>query len=328
MWVRVAGLALSAMMLLPACAERDAPVAGPRASSPTGSTSPQIQGTITPPARTTSTTSGHTKSTDMSPAEPSSPAPSTSTSSTSTTTRPPSAKTRPRPRFVEWIVGLGVAGGVDIPEESFVALLADQSCADARQVARDPDQPLPSYYDAAAAACLAVTSGNAQLWALASRASAQSLHPRDCIDRAVIAFLRRLINAHKQHPEVQLRPTRARAGEAFPCPRILRVSPEHGSSQGGYPVRVFGVHLPATVVIHFNQGIDLESRDTRITVRSEMGGTSAVITVPPRLQGADRDVTIYPEGWPLAPLSGAQFTYDDPPATPSSRPSTSRTSPR
>lgn len=209
-------------------------------------------------------------------------------------------------------MSIGVAGGVDFPSESFVSLVADQNCADAQRVAKDKDQPLPSYYEAAAAACLAALNGSAELWTFASRGAAQALRPGDCIDRAVVAYLRRLVHIHRQHPQAQLRPMPRQAGQTFPCPRLLTISPEHGPSEGGYPLRMTGVHLPTTVVIHFLQS---DSRDVRIKARSTAGGTQTVITVPRRLPGAEDTVTVYPEGWPLAPFSTPLFTYDRAAAT-------------
>ena len=102
--------------------------------------------------------------------------------------------------LVEWIMALGVAGGADIPEETAVALLARGSCAEARKVARDAEQPLPAFYDGAAAACLAAFDGRDDLWAYAEEVASRALPLRDCLDRAVFALLSRLVDIHRKEP--------------------------------------------------------------------------------------------------------------------------------
>lgn len=102
-----------------------------------------------------------------------------------------------------------------------------------------------------------------------------------------------------QRPHRSLRPKPAVAGETFPCPRILQLTPQHGSPRGGYPLRVVGVHLPPVVVIHFQQGLDSGVRDIRITTHSTAGRTKAVITLSQQSPGAEPHAAVYPEGWPL-----------------------------
>jgi hypothetical protein len=219
-------------------------------------------------------------------------------------------------------MALGVAGGADIPEETAVALLAQGSCAEARKVARDAEQPLPAFYDAAAAACLAAFDGRGELWAYAEEVASRALPLRDCLDRAVSALLSRLVDIHRKEPTIKLERQPAAPGETLPCPRILRLIPEHGPPQGGYELRVVGVHLPPVVVIHFTQYIDFEPRDIPITVHS-VGGTEAVLTVPRQLVGAERSVAVIPEGWPLGPINTPEFVYDEPSRAPTAPPTMS-----
>ena len=221
----------------------------------------------------------------------------------------PTSTQRGGVKLVEWILALGVAGGADMAEETAVALLASGECSEAREVARDPDIPLPPVYDAAAAACLAALEGRTALWSFAESVAARPVPMRDCLDRAVVSLLRRLVEIHREDPAAQLRPKPAEAGETLPCPRIVRLIPDHGPPEGGYPLHVVGVHLPPEVVIHFVQYVDFEPVDTSVTARS-MDGTEAVITVPPRLPRAERTVTVIPDGWPMGPIGATEFQYE------------------
>lgn len=224
-------------------------------------------------------------------------------------TAEPASPQRGGVKVVEWILALGVAGGADIPEETAVAMLAVGDCARARDIARDPDIPLPPVYDAAAAACLAALDGRTDLWSYAESVASRPVPTRDCLDRAVLTLLRRVVEIHREDPSAQLRPRPAQAGETLPCPRIVRLIPDHGSPEGGYPLRVVGEHLPPEVVIQFIQYVD-GPVETLITARS-VAGTEAVVTVPPRLPGADREATVIPDGWPMGPIGATAFLYDE-----------------
>ncbi|GAA1553094.1 hypothetical protein GCM10009789_03280 [Kribbella sancticallisti] len=185
-------------------------------------------------------------------------------------------------------------------------------------MAEDKGQPLPAYYAAAAVACLAAQSGREDLWRSASSVADRKPRPQDCIDRAVIAFLQRLVTTHRRYPEAQLLPQPSRAGATIACPRIMEISPDHGSSKGGYRLTLVGAHLPSTVTVHFVMYVDDRQVDVRIRARSSHGGTRAVITAPERAAGAAADVIVYPDGWPMAPLNGAPFTFDETSVDPSS----------
>jgi hypothetical protein len=212
-------------------------------------------------------------------------------------------------KYIDWVVTLGVAGGADDPREAAVALLAEDRCDAARQFARDPANQLPAIYDAAGAACLAAFHGRPDLWPYAGTVLARAGRPRDCIEQAVGRLVRELVEHHHTAPTARFRRNPAKPTGTFPCPRITRLTPTHGPSAGGYPIRIVGVHLPPVVVVHFAQAVDLELRDVRVEARSP-NGTEAVAVVPRRLPGAEPDVAVYPEGWPLAPLATEPFRYD------------------
>jgi hypothetical protein len=327
MWAAVRGPvvagALAVALSAAACTNPGTSLSDPRPPRPQVTTTPQTPQATTPQTEaTTSAELGQGRSGMPTRSVESGSNPSGS----STVSANPPPPTPRRVRFVEWVLALGVAGGADDPHESALALLAKGSCAEARAVAQDQDQPLPAFYDAAAAACLAALNGRHELWAYAEAVAARPLQPNDCIDRAVTTLLRRLVDIHRQQPAAQLRPKPARPGDTVPCPRMLQVFPEHGPPQGGYPLRLVGVHLPPVVVIHFTQYVGFQLQDIRITTRSTEGGTKAVITVPSRRTGADREVSIYPAGWPFGPINTPLFIYDEPsptrsapPPTPSSR---------
>lgn len=298
-------IGLAVAISVSACTSAETSLSEPPVLPPPASTTNPPK-TLTPePPDSTPTASG----TNLAPA------------STAPGSRPTESDSRPGPaqaervKYVEWIVALGVAGGADTPEETVVALLARGDCALARRVAQDIEgayPQLPTIYDAAAAACLAAFDGRSDLWPYAVSVAAQPTSTRDCLDRAVADLLRRLVDIHREDPNVQLKPQPADDGETFPCPRIIRLIPEHGPPQGSYPLRIVGVHLPPVVVIHFVQYIELEAVDTVITARS-IDGTEAVISVPPQLPGAESEVAIYPDEWPYGPVNTPSFVYDKSP---------------
>lgn len=217
-------------------------------------------------------------------------------------------------RYVDWLVSLGVAGGASDPFETAVSLLANGECTEARTVTQDPEVQFPEVYEAAAAACLAAFEGRADLWEHAASVAAMPTQLTDCLDRAVAALLHSLVDLHRQDPNAQLQRKPAEDGQTFPCPRILQLIPDYGPPEGGYTIRVVGVHLPPVVVIHFSQFVGQELQDIPITTDS-LGGTEAVVTVPRRLPGADVTASVYAEGWPFTTTNTPLFEYLDVPAT-------------
>ena len=214
-----------------------------------------------------------------------------------------------RVKYIDWVTTLGVAGGADDPREAAVALLAHDKCDAVRQLARDAAYRLPSVYDAAGAACLAAFHGRTDLWSYVGTVAARLRQPRDCIEQAVSRLVRGLVEKHHEAPTARFRRTPAPSGSTFPCPRITQLSPAHGPSAGGYQLTVSGVHLPPMFVVHFAQSVDLDLRDIQVSARSS-NGKEAVVVVPRRLPGAEPDVAVYPEGWPLAPVATEVFRYD------------------
>lgn len=137
----------------------------------------------------------------------------------------------------------------------------------------------------------------------------------DCLDRAVYQLLASMTELHRKYPEAQLTKEPGEQGTESACPQIVKLIPDHGPRQGGYPVRLLGNNLPPTAGVHFG--------DHYFTVTTERG-QEATITVPPA-DPQDRSVRVWVAGWPFGSDNAPLFRYDhveptrSPPATPEPR---------
>ena len=97
-------------------------------------------------------------------------------------------------------------------------------------------------YVAAARACLAAMSGNAQLWQAAAQALSAMPEPLSCMDLAAYRLLTRLVRAHDQNPTGAFKFRRADASsKPLPCPVIASITPASGPS--GTTVSITGANL-------------------------------------------------------------------------------------
>lgn len=181
----------------------------------------------------------------------------------------------PGTKVIQWIIDFGPLGpkGVRTDDRRPFAALAAGDCERVLKRTGKLPEPTRSLYEGAASACLAAFHHQPDRWPRAYEALAvvrPHLPRLDCLDRAVYQLLDSMTELHRQYPDAVLtKDSDEQQGGKLSCPRIVRLVPDHGPRQGGYPVRVVGVNLPPTVGIHFG--------DHYITVDTEHG-MQAVVT--------------------------------------------------
>ncbi|MBU2667110.1 hypothetical protein KOI35_26740 [Actinoplanes bogorensis] len=217
---------------------------------------------------------------------------------------------------IDWIRGFGLEGGGDSDMETWVTLLSRGECADLRRSVDAPSGGSAPHtadvFRAASQACLAAFDGRSALWDDADRALRALAVPYagfDCVNRSVYELTESLIQVHRRHPDTVLRRAGPSGATSLACPRLRSVTPARGPAAGGYEVTLRGEHLPDPAVIHFGEEI--------LSVRTT-GGTTAVLTVPPR--GDYPGAIIWVEGWPWGPTNAPEFEYEQPAGSPSHAP--------
>jgi hypothetical protein len=244
---------------------------------------------------------------------------------TAPTTRRPSGGLR----IIQWIRDFGpLGGGADGPaDEAFLAMIEGR-CADALQLAVRPSEgaipePGRTLYEGAGSACLAAFEHQPVLWPRAEAALervAKQAARLDCEQQTVYRLLRKLVELHRADPTARLVKRVAGGHGTLACPRITKLTPDHGPVEGGYAIQVEGVNLPRVVRINwgFEHHLTAESTD----------GRHAVINAPPASgrDEEDLEVWVWPDGWPWPTKYNAVFHYDRPsPTTTSSTTTTSTT---
>lgn len=198
--------------------------------------------------------------------------------------------------------------------DTYTDLAADR-CGQVLRYADELAEPSRSLYEGAATACLAAFHGEPALWSRAQTALAD-VQPRaaelDCLDTPVHLLLQSLVEQHEQFPGARFSRTFDTA-HTGPCPRVLRLIPDHGPREGGYPVRLLGVNLPPTVGVHFG------SHDLTVATSD---GREAVVIAPPA-NPREKSVSVWVDGWPFGAEVTPRFAYarqrsgGNPSATPS-----------
>lgn len=228
---------------------------------------------------------------------------------------------RSEPRIIAWIRDFGPRGGASGPHEGAYSDVLDPGCG-GNDVFRSEDfmaladdKSTYSLYEGAASACLAAFQNRPDLWSRAESAlngvsanimtstEAPSTTPFDCLDRAVYRLFRSIVDLHKQDPGARFVRGSKATGSLPACPEVMRVVPNHGPSQGGYPVRLIGVNLHQGELIDFGINHLLTAQATN--------EHEAVVTAPPADPGEDV-VSVKPRGFPFMAGGGAFFTYDPP----------------
>jgi hypothetical protein len=219
------------------------------------------------------------------------------------------AKRRVASRIIQWITDQApLGGGAEGPQDEAFSAILDGDCAEALELSgpdSDRDRlegPQGTLYEGAGAACLAAFDGRPRLWPRAEAAFARlagQTAQLDCQQQTVYRLLERMIDAHRADPDARLvRQIGGRRG-VLPCPRFLRLIPDHGASAGGYPVRIEGVHLPRSVRLFFG--------DHRLTAISK-DGRHVVVTAPPATDPGDL-VSVHPDEWPFGLAHNPWFQY-------------------
>lgn len=258
--------------------------------------------------------------TSTQPANTTPPAPSTQPDNTTEAEKDTNEKQPSGPRIIRWISVFGPLGPKWRANEERrpFATLAAGRCDNVLDRTGDLPEPTRSLYEGAASACLAAFHDQPKRWERAYEALA-IVQPQtsrlNCLDRAVYQILESMTELHHQYPEARLTKESSEHSTEPACPQIVKLIPDHGPRQGGYPVRLVGNNLPPTAGIHFG--------DHYFTVPTERG-REATITVPPA-DPQDRSVRVWVAGSPFGSDDSPLFKYDrvkptrSPPATPEPR---------
>lgn len=209
------------------------------------------------------------------------------------------------PVVIRWIRQFAPQGGGGSDRELTYSLLMRNECASAHDVAADPGDgslpgPLRNLYAAAASACLAAFEGRTDAWEDAtSRLDAVQGSEFSCWEQELHAITTELVNTHVADPQVTFE--RSGEGGASSCPYVTSLDPSHGSTAGGYDVRVIGENLPPILQLHFG--------NTRVEAVLHADGTAS-LTVPPAAQPGI--VVIHVVDAPGRGVGAdVSFTYDD-----------------
>ncbi len=207
--VRACLLAVTVVLLVPAC----------------GAGTPAVEGSLTPSSATAQST--------------------TPTGTTSTT----AAKKKKKKNVIAWILSLGPGAPDGPPEFTAYRELQQLRCRQVFDRVEELDEPARTLYVGSADACLAALEGRTERWARATAALEELAGRTDeltCMDRAALALLDRLVTLHRQHPSRTFRAASGTQSKAPPCPRIGGLVPDRGVE--GTVVRMTGTHLGADVV--------------------------------------------------------------------------------
>jgi hypothetical protein len=243
----------------------------------------------------------------------------------------PSGKASPVSRVIQWLDEQApLGGGASGPAEDAYYSLMDGHCAYVLRLSEDKGDeglsgPEGTLYKGAALACLAAFEGRAELWPRAKLAFEKASRDRSvriCEDQAVYGLLQRLIDAHRMHPDARL-VKRPGARRELVCPRLTKVTPDHGPAEGGYTVQLEGENLPKVVGVDFGFG----NYYRKAVVE---GGRHVVFTVPPmtKVVVIDREAYVSVDGsHGIQNIDdGVVFTYDPPVATTRASSTTTRPS--
>ena len=258
------------------------------------------------------------------------PAASGTGSSSAGASNGPSGQASPVSRVIQWLDEQApLGGGASGPAEDAYYSLMDGRCAYVLRLSQKKVEeeglsgsPL---YEGVASACLAAFEGRAELWPrakLAFQKASRDTTVRICEDQAVYGLLQRLIDAHRMHPEARL-VKRPGARRELACPRLTKVTPDHGPAEGGFTVQLEGENLPKVVGVHFGFG----NYYRKAVVE---GGRHVVFTVPPMTTVVviDREAYVSVDGsHGIQNIDdGVVFTYDPPVTTTGASSTTTRPS--
>jgi hypothetical protein len=234
--------------------------------------------------------------------------PTAGTPSTTPTQKNPTKKKKKN--VVAWVLSLGPGAPDGPPEFTAYRELQQLHCATVFDRVKELNQPARKLYTAAAQACLAAFDGRSDLWTQASTAygdvAAAPLGDFNCMDRAALALLARLVTLHEQHPKRSFEGAPSTEAKAPPCPSIRGLSPDHGLA--GTVVRLTGRHLDENVA-----GIDIvdSSGNSQPAVNVTQVGHALEFTMPEAPPSdASSLACIVVRANPDWSADGALFRYD------------------
>jgi hypothetical protein len=233
----------------------------------------------------------------------------TSTASQGSSSPAPTAKPKKKRNVVAWVLSLGPGAPDGPPEFTAYRELQQLHCAKVFDRVAELQEPARTLYRGAARACLAAFDGRDDLWpqsAAAYDAVAGRSGELNCMDRAALALLERLVTLHTQFPHRRFENAATDQAKAPPCPSITGLTPDHGPA--GTQVRLTGRHLGAGVV-----GVEIVDSFGTSQPATDVTHVSGALEftmpdAPPA--GASSIACIVVRAAPDWSADGAMFTYE------------------
>ena len=257
--------------------------------------------------------------------EPSTGSPTETTETTASSLTP--TPTKKKKNVVAWILGLGPGAPDGPPEFTAYRELKQLRCSQVFDRVAELQEPAQSLYTGAARACLAAFNGRSELWSRAATAYdavAGRSSELNCMDRAALALLGRLVALHTQHPDRSFQNASGNQAHAPPCPSISGLIPDHGPA--GTLVRITGRHLGADVVaVDVVNSLGNSQRFAKPTAAGgdlefTIVGSDLEFTMPEAPpSGASSFACIVVRASPDWGADGAMFTYESDNAGPPER---------
>jgi hypothetical protein len=274
--------------------------------SPTPTPTPT---TSTPTTTTPPTTGSHTTgSTTTGGQTTGSPGPTTRSPRPTPTPSPTTETTEEKQGVIAWILSLGPGAPSGPPEFTAYRELQQGRCGAVFDRVGELDEPARTLYTGAAQGCLAALDGQVDRWPSAEAAldavSGQT-GALSCMDEAAFDLLVRLVTAHREHPDRDVRASGGNGSQAPPCPVVGSLEPRSGLA--GDTVRLSGEHLDRydRVEVVDSNGLSTPAENVRL-----VGGALELEMPeePPSEGSATVCVVVVAE--PDWSADGATFTYE------------------
>jgi hypothetical protein len=238
---------------------------------------------------------------------------------TATGSESPTKAKKKKKNVIAWILGLGPGAPDGPPEFTAYRELQQRRCGAVFDRVGELDEPAVTLYTGAANACLAAFQGREDLWPTASEALAAvdgRVDELNCMDRAALALLERVVRLHEEHPARAFQPAAKGKSKAPPCPSIKALVPDRGIA--GTLVRMSGRHLDGDDVVGVSV-IDSSGNSLPAEGVERLDG-SLQFTMPEEPPSdASASVCIVVRADPDWRADGAMFTYESdttgPPST-------------
>ncbi len=248
---------------------------------------------------------GDTPSADDSLTPTSATAPTTTGTGTGSTT--PAKKKK---NVIAWILSLGPGAPDGPPEFTAYRELQQRRCGAVFDRVAELDEPAVTLYTGAANACLAALEGRDDLWPKAAEALAAvdgRVDELNCMDRAALALLERVVRLHEEHPARSFQPAAKGKSKAPPCPSIASLVPDRGIA--GTVVRMSGRHLDGDDVVGISV-IDSFGNSLPAEGVERVDGSLQFAMPEEPSSDASASVCIVVRAEPDWRADGAMFTYE------------------